>query len=138
MFGAKAEAPATVVDVEQHGRGMSEGELKYRFVLEVQPADAQAFRVMVEHTFLYSDVVPEQGGTVNVEYEVKHPDKANLALDGDPRYDRKLVKERRNERRSSREDQLQAELQAPSGTPSPSERQAEPDPGEAGAETEVY
>jgi hypothetical protein len=31
MFGAKAEAPATVVDVEQHGRGMSQGELKYRF-----------------------------------------------------------------------------------------------------------
>jgi hypothetical protein len=138
MFGAKAEAPATVVDVEQHGRGMSQGELKYRFVLEVQPPDSQPFRVMVEHVFLYSDVVPEQGGTVNVEYEVKHPDKAKLALDGDPRYDRKLMKERQKEQGSAREDQLQAELAAPPGTPSPSAQQAEPDTGDGPPETEDY
>jgi len=138
MFGAKAVAPATVVDVEQHGRGMSEGELKYRFVLEVQPPDVQPFRVMTEHLFLFSDVVPEQGGTVNVEYEVKHPDKAKLALNGDPRYDRKLVKERRKQQGSARENQLQAELASPPGTPSPSTQQAAPDADEAGPGTEDY
>ena len=119
MFGAKAEAPATVVDVEDHGRGMNQGTIKYRFVLEVQPPDGQAFRVMLDHTFLYSDVVPERGASVNVEYEVKHPDKAKLKLDGDPHYDRKLVKEHRKEQEDAREAQLQAEVEAEPGTASP-------------------
>src|SRR5262249_7377177 len=83
--------------VEDHGRGMNQGTIKYRFVLEVQPSDGEAFRVMLDHVFLYSDVVPERGASVNVEYEVKHPDKAKLKLDGDPHYDRKLVKEHRKE-----------------------------------------
>jgi hypothetical protein len=93
---------------------------------------------MVEHVFLYSEVVPEQGGTVNVEYEVKHPDKAKLALDGDPRYDRKLMREHRKEQSSAREDQLQAELAAPPGTPSPSAQQAESDTGVGPPEAEDY
>jgi hypothetical protein len=121
MFGKKAQAPAVVVDVEERGRGMTAGDVRRRFALEVRPADAPAFRVMVDHTFLWSDPIPGEGTTVTVEYEAKHPDRAELKMDGDPRYDRKLVKELRHQQESARESALDAELTAPPGTPPPTE-----------------
>jgi hypothetical protein len=118
MFGAKAEAPAVVIDVEEQGRGMSRGDLKFRFVLEARPADGQPFRLLVDHTFLWSDARPKPGETVTVEYEVRHPDKAKLVLDGDPRFDRKQVRERGQAEESARQAQLEAEVeQEPGGSP---------------------
>jgi hypothetical protein len=68
--------------------------------------------------------VPAVGYTVRVEYQDKHPDKVELVLNGDDRYDMALSNREERERekagQASRDAAFQAALDAPPGTPSAS------------------
>ena len=94
----------------------------WRFVVEVRPAAASAYRAGVEQKIRVPGfLVPAVGHTVRVEYHEKDPDKVELALQGDDRYDIALsdreAKERQKAGKASRDAAFQAALDAPPRDP---------------------
>jgi hypothetical protein len=94
MFETKAQAEALVLALEAAGHvvdtdlhGVDWEHRKY--VLEVRPAGQQPFRV---ETTAKVPILskPQEGDTVTVSYEPKSH-KTHLDIDGDPRYDPKLI-----------------------------------------------
>lgn len=130
MFGHKAEAEAVVITREkihesavEHGSNYHHWSYQtWRFVVEVRPEAAPAYRAAVEQKIrIPSFNVPAVGNTVRVEYEDKHPDKVELVLSGDDRYDMALSNREERERdkagKAARDAAFQAALDAPPGTP---------------------
>jgi hypothetical protein len=130
MFGHKAEAEAVVVAREklhvsavEHGSNYHSWHNEtWRFVLDVRPAGAPAYRAGTEQKIRVPGfLVPETGSTVRVEYEEKHPDHVELVLNGDDRYDMALSnREEREQEKAGRADRdaaFRAVRDAPPGTP---------------------
>jgi len=86
----------------------------WRFVVEIRPQGAPAYRAGVERKIRTPD-------TVRVEYEAKHPDRVELALEGDDRYDDGLANREEKARdkagKAGRDASFQAALDAPPWTP---------------------
>jgi hypothetical protein len=130
MFGHKTQAEAVVITREmlhesavEHGSNYHHWHYEtWRFVVEVRPAAAPAYRAGVEQKIRVPDfLVPAVGHTVRVEYHEQDPDKVELALQGDDRYDIALsnreAKDRQKAGKASRNAAFQAALDAPPGTP---------------------
>ena len=130
MFGHKAQAEAVVITREklhesavEHGSNYHHWSYHtWRFVVEVRPEAAPAYRAGAEQKIRYPDfTVPAVGDKVRVEYEEKHPDKVELVLSGDDRYDDVLRNREERERdkagKADRDAAFQAALDAPPGTP---------------------
>jgi hypothetical protein len=130
MFGHKAEAEAVVITREklhesavEHGSNYNHWSYQtWRFVVEVRPEAAPAYRAAAEQKIrIPSFAVPMAGNTVRVEYEEKHPDKVELVLNGDDRYDMALSNREERERdkagKAARDAAFQAALDATPGTP---------------------
>jgi hypothetical protein len=142
MFGHKTEAEAVVITREmlhesavEHGSNYHHWHYQtWRFVVEVRPEAAAAHRAGVELKIrIPGFAVPAVGNIVRVEYEEKSPDKVEIVLNGDDRYDMALSnreeKEQHKAGKAGRDAAFQAALDAPPGTP--------PD-GAPGAERRVF
>jgi hypothetical protein len=129
MFGHKTTAQAVVIMREkihesavEHGSNYHHWHNEtWRFVVEVRPQDAPAYRASVEQKIrIPGFVVPSVGNTVRADYEDKHPDKVELVLDGDDRYDMALSnrEERAGQKagQAGRDAAFQAALDAPPGS----------------------
>jgi hypothetical protein len=129
MFGHKAEAEAVVVareklhvsEVEHGSNYHSWHNETWRFVLDVRPAGAPAYRAGAEQKIRVPGfVVPAVGATVRVQYEEKHPDQVELVLTGDDRYDVALSNREEREQdqagQADRDAAFRAALDAPPGT----------------------
>ncbi len=130
MFGHKEVADAVVITGEkihespvEHGSNYGHWHYEtWRFVLEIRPPGAAAYRVGVEQKIrIPGFTAPDVGNTVRVEYEAKHPDKVELVLEGDDRYDDGLANREEKARdkagKASRDASFQAALDAPPGSP---------------------
>jgi len=131
MFGHKTEADAVVITREKvHESSMyvRSGSKDWhhetwRFVLEVHPQGAEAYRVGAEEKIRVgfgAFTVPDVGNKVRVEYEEKEPDKIQLVLEGDARYDdearKREDKAHEKAEKASSDASYQAALDAPPGT----------------------
>ena len=129
MFGHKTQAQGAVVVREmlhesavEHGSNYSHWHYQtWRFVVEVRPEGALAYRAAVEQKIrIPGFVVPAVGSTVHVEYEDKHPDQVELVLHGDDRYDMALSNREEREAdkagQAGRDAAFEAALDAPPGT----------------------
>ena len=130
MFGHKTQAEAVVIMREklhespvEHGSNYNHWHYEtWRFVIEVHPPAAPAYRAGVEQKIRVPGfLVPPVGHTVRVEYHEKDPDNVELALQGDDRYDVALseheAKERQKAAQAGRDAAFQTALDAPPGTP---------------------
>jgi hypothetical protein len=108
MFEAKERAEAVVLEVEPPSAfqaDMSGTEWTHRkYILEVRPAGQQPFRVEARAKVPISQH-PLEGDTVTVSFEPKNH-KTEIHIEGDPRWDPKLVREARKEREAARKQAL--------------------------------
>ena len=129
MFGHKAQAQAVVVmremvheSVIEHGSNYHHWHYEtWRFVLEVRPPVAPVYRAGAEQKIAVPTfVVPAVGNAVRVEYHEAHPDKVEIVLKGDDRYDMPLSnreeKQQHKAEKASRDAAFQAALTAQPGT----------------------
>lgn len=116
MFDKKAQAEAliladegvgNVTDTDIHGVHWDH----HKYIVEVRPAGAEPFRVETKAKVPISSH-PEPGDVVTVAYDPKNH-KAEILIEGDPRYDPKLIREAR---KHDREAEAQALL---GGAPAP-------------------
>jgi hypothetical protein len=116
MFDKKAQAEAliladegagNVADTDIHGVHWDH----HKYIVEVRPAGAEPFRVETKAKVPASSH-PEPGDVVTVAYDPRNH-KAEILIEGDPRYDPKLIREAR---KHDREAEAQALL---SGAPAP-------------------
>lgn len=130
MFGHKEEAEAVVITQEkvhespiEHGSNFGGWHYEtWRFVLEVRPQGSAAYRVGAEQKIRIPGFsVPDVGNAVRVQFEEKHPDKIEIVLEGDDRYDDGLRdredKEREKAGKAGRDAAFQTALDAPPGSP---------------------
>ena len=75
-----------------------------KYILEVRPAGQQAFRVETKAKVAIFHR-PGQGDTVTVSFDPKHH-KTEIHIEGDPRYDPKLIREARKEHDAARKHAL--------------------------------
>ena len=94
------EAPGNVVDTDMHGVDWEHR----KYILEVRPAGEQPFRVETKAKVpIFSK--PDQGDTVTVTYD-PHNHKTELHIEGDPRYDPKLIREAKKHQEAARKEAL--------------------------------
>jgi hypothetical protein len=116
MFDKKAQAEAVILDLESIGNVTDTdihrvhwGHRKYIF--EVRPAGEQPFRIEAKAKMPISSH-PEPGDVVKVAHDPKNH-KTKILIEGDPRYDPKLI-------RANKKQELQARTEALlSGAPVP-------------------
>ena len=130
VFGAKkVQAEATVVAaavMEHVYRTRIQGAVnvptwdRCEFVLEVRPPAGAPYRVKVEKNVLPYLRMPSSGDVVSIEYNEKHPDRVELELEGDPRYDRSIERKQQEAvAQQAREVALDQALHAAPGTAAP-------------------
>ena len=105
MFDKKVQAQAkvldelgygNVVDTDLHGVDWAH----YRYILEVRPEGQAPFRVESKSKVpIFGH--PTKGDVVTVNYEPKNQ-KTEIQIEGDARYDPKLVREKRKEDKAAR------------------------------------
>jgi len=109
MFDAKERAEAVVLGVEPPG-AFSETDMHgtdwehRKYILEVRPPGQQPFRVETKAkvpTFHH----PAEGDAVTVSFEPRNH-KTEIHIEGDPRYDPKLIREARKNREAARRQAL--------------------------------
>ena len=94
------EGPGHVVDTDMHGVDWEHR----KYILEVRPAGRQAFRVETKAKVpIFSK--PEEGDVVTVSYE-PHSRKTEIHIEGDPRYDPKLIRAARKQQEAARKEAL--------------------------------
>jgi len=104
MFAKKTQAKALVLD--RAGRGNVAGRDMHgvdwehrKYMLEVRPPGQQPFRVETKATVpIFSK--PGQGDVVNVSYDPKN-NKAEIEIQGDPRYDPAFVRAARRQQEAA-------------------------------------
>ena len=120
MFDKKAQADAVILadegpcgseDTDIHGVHWDHR----RFVVEVRPADGAPFRVETKAKIPIRSS-PRTGDVVRVSYDAKSH-KAEIIIDGDPRYDPKIIREKTMEQRKAMVDALLAGQPAPGHGP---------------------
>ncbi len=117
MFGHHESAQAKVLLAEMvFGFWEEEHHTNYEFVLEVYPANGQAFRAKTRHHFLNFTPHPEVGHMVNVTYDPKSLE-VKLDLKDDDRYGEKGLKHKQQAGRQAEKARIDELLSAPPGTP---------------------
>jgi hypothetical protein len=104
MFDKKVQAQALVladegsgntVDTDLHGVDWDH----HKYILEVRPAGEDSFRVETKAKVpIFSQ--PRPGDVVQVAYDPKNH-KTEIQIEGDPRYDPKLIREKRKQQRAA-------------------------------------
>jgi hypothetical protein len=131
MFGKKIlaeaqvlmdEGPGNVMDTDLHGVHWDHRT----YILEVHPPGGAPVRVETKAKVPIRSA-PRPGDTVRVSYDPQHH-KAEIQLDGDPRYDPKLIRARQKQTRDAA---AQALLD---GAPAAATAQHVADDGEPGPE----
>ena len=109
MFEAKEQAEAVVLEVEPPG-AFSETDMHgidwehRKYILEVRPAGQRPFRVETKAKVgAYHH--PGTGDTVTVSFDPKNH-KTEMHIDGDPRYDPRIIRKARKEREAARREAL--------------------------------
>lgn len=109
MFDKKAQAEALILDDEGSGNvvdtdfhGVRWDHHKY--IIEVRPTGEQPFRVETKAKVPISHH-PEPGDVVKVSYDPKNH-KAEIQIEGDPRYDPKLIRAKTQQDRTVRAEAL--------------------------------
>jgi hypothetical protein len=109
MFEARERAEAVVLEVEPPG-AFSETDthgvewVHRKYILEVRPAAQRPFRVEAKAKVPIFDH-PGEGDAVTVSFDPKNH-KTEIHIDGDPRYDPRLIREARKEREAARKEAL--------------------------------
>jgi len=120
MFDKKAQADAVILadegpcgseDTDIHGVHWDHR----KFVVEVRPAGEAAFRAETR-TKIPVRSSPRTGDTVRVSYDPRNH-KTEILIDGDPRYDPKIIREKTMEQRRAAVDALLAGQPAPAHGP---------------------
>ena len=89
-----------VVDRDFHGVDWAH----YKYILEVRPPGEAPFRVETKVKVpIFSS--PSRGDTVSVTFDPKSH-QVEVRIEGDPRYDPKLIRAKRNQERQAREQAL--------------------------------
>jgi hypothetical protein len=104
------EPPGNVVDTDIHGVDWEHR----KYILEVRPAGQQPFRVETKAKVpIFSK--PRQGDIVTVTYD---PDshKTDLHIEGDSRYDPKLIRAARKQQEAARKEALLSGAPVPDAT----------------------
>src|SRR5215472_14060114 len=109
MFEAKERAEAVVLAVEPPGAfsetDMHGTEWEHRkYILEVRPAGQPPFRVETKAK-VASFHRPGEGDAVAVSFDPKNH-KTEIHIEGDPRYDPKLIREAKKEHDAARKHAL--------------------------------
>ena len=94
------EPPGPVVDTDLHGVDWEHR----KYILEVRPAGQPPFRVETKAKVPIFHK-PEQGDTVTVSYE-PHNHKTEIHVEGDERYDPKLIRAARKQQAAATKDAL--------------------------------
>ena len=109
MFDKKAQAEAMILDLESIGNvtdtdihGVHWDHRKY--IVEVRPAGEQPFRAEANAKVPISSH-PERGDVVKVAYDPKNH-KTEILIEGDPRYDPKLIRANKKQEREARTEAL--------------------------------
>jgi hypothetical protein len=109
MFAAKEQAEAVVLEVEPPG-AFSETDMHginwehRKYILEVRPAGQRPFRVETKAKVgAYHH--PGTGDSVTVSFDPKSH-KTEIHIDGDPRYDPRLIRKERKEQEAARREAL--------------------------------
>jgi hypothetical protein len=119
MFDKKAQAealilddegPGNVVDTDIHGVKWDH----HKYIVEVRPAGEAPFRVETKSKVPISHR-PFPGETVKVTYDPKNH-KTEIQIEGDPRYDPKLIRAKNKQDSASRAEALLSGAPVPSGT----------------------
>jgi hypothetical protein len=109
MFEAKERAEAVVLDVEPPG-ALSETDMHgvdwehRKYILEVRPAGQQPFRVETKAKVAVFHR-PGERDTVTVSFDPRNH-KTEIHIEGDPRYDPKLIREAKKEHDAARKHAL--------------------------------
>ena len=109
MFGARERAEAVVLAVEPPG-AFSETDMHgtawehRKYILEVRPAGRPPFRVEAKAKVAVLDR-PREGDAVTVSFDPGNR-KTEIHIEGDPRYDPRLIREARKEREAARKKAL--------------------------------
>ena len=119
MFDQKSQAEATILDdlgsgntvtTDMHGPDWDH----HKYVLEVRPAGETPFRIETKAKVpIFS--APQPGDLVNVSYDHKSH-KTEIQVEGDPRYDPKIIRENRQQQKAEREQALLSGAPVPGGT----------------------
>jgi hypothetical protein len=119
MFEKKALAEALVLDDEGAGNTIAKDMHgvdwdHHKYILEVRPTDAAPFRVETKAKVpIFSK--PQPGDVVRVSYEPKGH-KVEILIEGDPRYDPKLVKASKKQQRDAQAQALLSGAPVPAST----------------------
>ena len=118
MFDKKSQAQAlvldelgygNVVDTDLHGVDWAH----YKYILEVRPAGEAPFRVESKSKVPIFHH-PTQGDVVTVNYDPKNH-KAEIQVEGDERYDPKLIRQKNKDEKAARAQALLSGAPAPAG-----------------------
>jgi hypothetical protein len=98
------EGSGSVVDTDLHGVDWDH----HKYILEVRPAGEPPFRVETKAKVPIFHA-PSQGDTVVVNYDPKQH-KTEIVIEGDPRYDPKLIRAQKKQDKQDRAAHAQAVL----------------------------
>jgi hypothetical protein len=106
MFGEKAQAQAVILASHLHGNTTSRDfhgvDWEHRtYILEIRPDGGTPFRVETKAKVPILSK-PDQGDVVQVSYGVKNH-KTEIQIEGDPRYDPTLVRNRKQQERTAQD-----------------------------------
>jgi hypothetical protein len=109
MFDRKAQAEAMILDDQGSGHTITR-DLHgvdwdhHKYIVEVRPAGQASFRVEAK-TKVPIFSAPQPGDLVTVSYEPKSQ-KTEIQIEGDPRYDPKLIRENKDQQKAARAEAL--------------------------------
>jgi len=119
MFDKKVQAEAliladagsgNVVDTDIHGVDWDH----HKYILEVRPAGEDSFRVETKAKVpIFSQ--PQPGDVVKVAYDPKNH-KTEIQIEGDPRYDPKIIRANRKQQRAASAEALLSGAPLPAAT----------------------
>ena len=117
MFDKKAQAEALIladegsgntIDTDLHGVDWDH----HKYIVEVRPAGEDSFRVETKAKVpIFSQ--PQPGDVVKVTYDPKNH-KTEIQIEGDPRYDPKLIRARKEQQRAAESEALLSGAPVPS------------------------
>ncbi len=116
MFDKKAQAEALILDDEGSG-SVTDTDFHgvhwdhHKYIVEVRPAGEQPFRVETKAKVPISHH-PQPGDVVKVTYDPKNH-KTEIQIEGDPRYDPKLVRANSKQQRAARAEALLSGVPVP-------------------------
>jgi hypothetical protein len=118
MFGRKVAAPAKIIADEGYKFVNKDGHKTLQhetYIVEVHPDDETAFRTEVKAWVSWPDM-PKVGDTVQVTYR-PGTHKVEMSVEGDPRFDWKLLEAKRHTEAAETRERLLNEPVPPDAAP---------------------